>query len=90
MYAYIYFRVWVHLYMYMCVCTCMGYILGIFSEFIYVLYIVYIYLNQNFRVRKEKKILKNKQKFFYFEPFFINKRSFRSPWGKRIMIVDAK
>ena len=86
MYAYICFRVWV----YMCVCTCMGYILGIFSKFKYVLYIVYVHLNQNFRVRKEKKILKNKENFYYFEPFFINKRSFRSPWGKRIMKVNGK
>ena len=58
MYAYIYFRVWVHLYMYMCVCTCMGYILGVFSEYIYVLYIVYVDLNQIFRVIKEKNLEK--------------------------------
>ena len=49
--------------MYMCVCTCMVYILSIFSEFIYVLYIVYVHLNQNFRVRKEKKFLKINKNF---------------------------
>ena len=32
----------------------------------------------------------SQQNFYYFEPFFINKRSFRSPWGKPIMKVDAK
>ena len=34
--------------------------------------------------------MKNKQKFYYFEPIFINKRSFWSPWGKRIMKVNGK
>ena len=47
-----------HIYVYMYMCM-YGYILGIFSEFIYVLYIVYVHLNQNFCVRKLKKSLKN-------------------------------